>query len=330
MKNKENRMFMYEPKVSIVIPAYNAANFLAEAIESALAQTYPNIEILVVNDGSRDDGATAAVAEQYAGKIRYFEKENGGSSSALNCGIRNMTGEWFSWLSHDDLYEPEKIEKQIRLLNELPEEERSRQVLFCASECIDSQGKNITRADPGKLRGIYDTLESLKGNAYLVAEPTRFMFNGCSGLIHKSVFEEVGLFDESLRLLNDVDMWYRIYIGGYRIRYLPEVLVYWRIHDKQVSQSAGFSYHNPEQDRFWANALDWLENNHRDNPELFFLFGRNAYKKTRDAEGDRAFAILKELQPERKLALNLRKQYYRLYAKLRTMAKQIVLKLRTE
>lgn len=87
----------YHPKVSIVIPAYNASNYLSEAIDSALAQSYDNIEIIVVNDGSKDGGATAEVAKKYDDKIRYFEKENGGSSSALNVGVQNMTGEWFSW-----------------------------------------------------------------------------------------------------------------------------------------------------------------------------------------------------------------------------------------
>lgn len=112
-------MYFYKPKVSIVIPAYNASNFLEQAIDSALAQTYSNFEIIVVNDGSEDDGATAKVAEKYSGKIRYIEKQNGGSSSALNVGIQNMNGEWFSWLSHDDLYEPDKLEKQICYLRDL-------------------------------------------------------------------------------------------------------------------------------------------------------------------------------------------------------------------
>lgn len=102
----------YRPKVTIVIPAYNAANYLAEAVESAINQTYENIEIIVVNDGSNDNGATADVAKKYRNSIRYIEKGNGGSSSALNCGILNMTGEWFSWLSHDDLYCPDKVEKR--------------------------------------------------------------------------------------------------------------------------------------------------------------------------------------------------------------------------
>ena len=76
-----------QPKVSIVIPVYNGANYLGEAIDSALEQTYENIEIIVVNDGSTDDGATREIALSYGDRIRYFEKENGGVSSALNLGI---------------------------------------------------------------------------------------------------------------------------------------------------------------------------------------------------------------------------------------------------
>ena len=76
-------MSPYNPKVSIVIPAYNAANYLAEAIDSALNQTYPNIEIVVVNDGSNDDGITRQICQSYGDKIRYFEKENGGCAMPL-------------------------------------------------------------------------------------------------------------------------------------------------------------------------------------------------------------------------------------------------------
>ena len=117
------------PKVSIVIPVYNGANYLHESIDSALAQTYPNLEILVVNDGSTDDGATEAIALSYGDKIRYFCKENGGVSSALNLGIRNMTGDYFSWLSHDDAYEPEKVADSVSLLSAL--EQRDRILAMC-------------------------------------------------------------------------------------------------------------------------------------------------------------------------------------------------------
>ena len=106
----------FNPLVSIIIPVYNGGNYLAEAIDSALAQTYKNLEIIVVNDGSCDNGKTEEIALSYGDKIRYFRKENGGSSSALNYGIKQMNGEWFSWLSHDDLYYPEKIEKQVNYI----------------------------------------------------------------------------------------------------------------------------------------------------------------------------------------------------------------------
>ena len=100
---------VYQPKVSIIIPVYNGSNFLTEAINCAIAQTYKNIEIIVVNDGSKDNGATEEIALSYGDKIRYFYKENGGVSTALNFAFTKMTGEWFSWLSHDDVYEPNKI-----------------------------------------------------------------------------------------------------------------------------------------------------------------------------------------------------------------------------
>ena len=97
------------PLVSIIIPVFNGSDYLAEAIDSALNQTYTNIEILVINDGSNDLERTKSIAHLYGEKIRYFEKKNGGVSSALNLGIKEMKGEYFSWLSHDDNFNDTKI-----------------------------------------------------------------------------------------------------------------------------------------------------------------------------------------------------------------------------
>ena len=112
-------MSNFNPKISIIVPVYNGANYLKEAIESALAQTYKNIEIIVVNDGSNDAGLTEKTALSFGNKISYFSKPNGGTSSALNLGIKNMTGEYFSWLSHDDTYYPNKLKAQINVLSKL-------------------------------------------------------------------------------------------------------------------------------------------------------------------------------------------------------------------
>lgn len=107
---------MEKPIVSIVIPVYNGANYMKEAIDSALNQTYPNCEVIVVNDGSNDNGATEKIALSYGDRIRYIKKENGGVATAVNRGIKEMKGEYFSWLSHDDYYYPQKIEKQIEAI----------------------------------------------------------------------------------------------------------------------------------------------------------------------------------------------------------------------
>lgn len=316
--------------VSIVIPVYNGSNYVAEAIESALAQTYDNIEILVINDGSTDNGETEQIVMQFGGKIRYFGKENGGSSSALNCGIQNMSGEWFSWLSHDDLYYPNKVQRQVEYLNSLNLEacEKSEHIFFSAADLIDGDGRTIRKASPKKIQQIAAHIESMPGNEFLIAEPTSYNFHGCSCLIHRTAFEKVGLFDENLRLLNDVDMWYRLYSGGFKLHYLPEALVKGRVHAKQISRSIGYSYHNPEQDWFWERSFRWLEEKHPDTDELFWLFGRNAYLKTRTSDGDRAFAVVARLKPEKKLFLSAQRSGYILYAKARTLAKNIYLKLR--
>ncbi len=317
---------MYMPKISIVIPAYNAANYLSQAIESALGQTYPNVEIIVVNDGSKDDGATERIALSYGDRIRYFCKENGGSSSALNMGIANMTGEWFSWLSHDDLYTPDKIQKQIDYIDSLHigEEELHRSIFFSASELIDGEGNTIRTFRKEQEIKFKDTILSFPHNGYLIAEPTKFNFHGCSCLVHRSAFNDIGCFDENLRLLNDLDMWYRLYAANYKVHYISEPLVKGRIHAKQVSKSIGFSYHNGEQDMFWNRSLDWLLQNYPEE-ELLFRFGRNAYLKTRDEEGDRAFSFIKS-SPIRK---KMYKIVYKSRSGVRRLAKYIYLKIKT-
>ena len=318
---------MYNPKISIVIPAYNASNYLAEAIDSALAQTYSNVEIIVVNDGSRDNGATAEVAVKYGDKIRYFEKENGGSSSALNVGIANMKGEWFSWLSHDDLYTPDKLEKQVEYINSLGinTSELPKHIFFSDCELIDKNGKTIRSANESKALEMANKVNSFEHNGYLISEPTVYNFYGCSCLVHKDGFKEVGHFDEQLRLINDLDLWYRFYAANYKVHYIPKPLTKGRIHSQQVSKSIGYSYHNSEQDMFWNRSLDWLLANYPNDEDLLFKFGRNAYLKTRDQEGDRAFSYIKS----KKLKNKLLRIIYKKVASVKNAAKKLYLKIKT-
>lgn len=227
-----------KPLVSVVIPVYNGANYMREAIDSALAQTYENIEVIVVNDGSNDGGKTALVAQSYGNRIRYFEKENGGVSSALNLGIRNMHGEYFSWLSHDDVYFEDKIKLEIDALKELRPEEQNC-IVSCRSIYIDNQSQIMKKTPP----------YNLPPNALLAWDKVLHIllscgtFNGCALLIPKTVFAEVGLFDESMRFNQDGFMWNKIFLKGYSLLTVDRVGVKNRIHGEQFTQKGQDVFH---------------------------------------------------------------------------------------
>jgi glycosyltransferase involved in cell wall biosynthesis len=213
------------PKVSIVIPVYNGSNYLREAIDSALAQTYKNIEIIVVNDGSQDNGKTEEIAKSYGDKICYFSKNNGGVATALNFGIREMKGEYFSWLSHDDLYLPEKIQVQMDYLRK----ERRDVIVYSDCNFVDGKSRFIRRVtidpvEPGDFR--YALFVGL------------LPLHGCTLLIPKTCFEKVGFFNEQLKTSQDCEMWYRM-SNEYEFKHIPQALVNSRLHPEQGSRTMG-------------------------------------------------------------------------------------------
>lgn len=222
------------PLVSIVIPVYNGADYLKEAIDSALSQTYENIEIIVVNDGSTDHGETERIALSYGDKLRYIKKENGGVSSALNEGIRNMCGEYFSWLSHDDMYAPKKIESEIEALRLL---DKTKTIAICNYDKIDKASNKIEGEIKAFPSGVYEWAEA---TVYV----TNHGAHGCSLLIPKSAFDKVGLFDENLRYCQDIYMWWQLTLGGYGLAFCSYVGVHSRIHAKQLTQTGSKLYHH--------------------------------------------------------------------------------------
>lgn len=222
----------YQPKVTIIIPVYNGANFLSQAIESALSQTYENLEIIVVNDGSSDNGESERVALAYKDKITYYSKPNGGVSSALNFALERMNGEWFSWLSHDDLYYPEKIEKQIEFLNSLNKDDLSKTIVHCATESIDKNRRVIKRPSYKDIPEKENTLDTIIGNVY------NYRLSGCSFLIPHTCYETVGGFREDIRTVSDVEYWYRLLFAGYDFYCMKnDILVQNRSHGKQVGKT---------------------------------------------------------------------------------------------
>ena len=229
---------IFNPLVSIIIPVFNGSNFLSEAIDSALAQTYQNIEIIVVNDGSTDNGKTEQIILSYGDKIKYIKKKNGGVSSALNVGISEMKGEYFSWLSHDDKYTPQKIENQVKMLAQYPERPL---IAYCACVQIDKDSNIIT------WRNLDLPLQESKLNAWrdvLLIQLRKGTLNGCALLIHKSIFENCGYFDERLRFNQDAFMWYKIFIKGYGLLYSKYVGVQSRVHEQQLTQTGQELFHH--------------------------------------------------------------------------------------
>ena len=223
------------PLVSVIIPVYNGSNYLGEAIDSALAQTYPNIEIIVINDGSDDGGKTEELALSYGGRIRYIKKPNGGVSSALNEGIRRMNGKYFSWLSHDDKYAPDKIKRQTELIEQCDK----KTMCFCSVRKINAQSEFISNKTDLELRD--DTVLQSRDALYYSMSHT---MNGCSMLVPKAAFDECGGFDEDLRYCQDIFMWWKLLIKGYALAYCDFAGVYSRVHNAQLTGSNTEMYHH--------------------------------------------------------------------------------------
>jgi glycosyltransferase involved in cell wall biosynthesis len=218
----------YNPLVTIVIPVFNGGDYLKSAIDSALGQEYGNIEVIVVNDGSIDN--TDEIARSYGIRIRYFSKENGGVATALNLAIKKASGDYISWLSHDDCYLPKKISRQIEEIKKL--ENRAMTILFSS----------------GEVYNVIDNKEEYRGNLDLEISTSRQLtkmeslellfssqIHGCTLLIPKAAFETVGFFDETLFTTQDYHLWFKFIKAGYSFYYLPETLISTRHHEKQVT-----------------------------------------------------------------------------------------------
>ena len=163
----------YLPKVSIIIPVYNGEKYVKAAIKSALNQSYKNIEVIVINDGSTDN--TEKILKTFGDKIKYFNKENGGVSSALNLGIKKMKGDYFSWLSHDDLYKKNKIKKQIEYIQS---KDLNSVILYSDYQFINAKGRKIGKPikHNSTRLNLYNELSILTG-----------AINGISLLIPKEI-----------------------------------------------------------------------------------------------------------------------------------------------
>ncbi len=197
-------------KVSIIIPTYNQSRLLCLAVESVLAQTYPAVELIVVDDGSTDDTPTAM--QRYAGRITYIRQSNQGGDAAVSAGMRVASGEYLGVLNHDDLFMPTKIEKQVRILDTRPDVA----LCHCGYTYIDEKGDLLQN---------YTLLPDADVLKELIM--TNFIWSG-GPLLRRECVEDVGPGDDDL-WCSDWDMWLRIALAGYGFYCVQEPLGAYRI-----------------------------------------------------------------------------------------------------
>lgn len=212
-----------QPLVSAIIPTYNRAHIVCEAIDSILAQTYPNIETVVVDDGSTDD--TLEQLKKYGKRIRIISQKNAGPAIARNRGVAESTGELIAFLDSDDIWLPSKLERQVALMNKAGES-----VPCCLCNILmkwrDREFASFEKAwlRPKEPEGIWVNVDEVLA--------TRFVLFNQAVVIRREALLKTGGFDGSLRFMEDYDLPLRLSLIG-PWAYIAEPLVIWR--EMQVS-----------------------------------------------------------------------------------------------
>ncbi|PSO91469.1 MAG: glycosyl transferase family A [Cyanobacteria bacterium QS_3_48_167] len=201
------------PKVSVIIPAYKAITYLPETMEDVLSQTFDNFEVIVVNDGSTDE--TEQWVSQIAdSRVKLISQENRGLAGARNTGINHARGKFIAFLDADDLWDPTKLEKQVRIL----EENSEVGLVYTWVAYIDEQGKSTGRVFKNQAEG--DVWKELIEHNIVEC--------GSVAMVRRYCFETCGVFDRNLgSFVEDWDMWLRI-ASRYAFKVIKEPLVYYR------------------------------------------------------------------------------------------------------
>jgi glycosyltransferase involved in cell wall biosynthesis len=211
------------PLVSVIIPTFNRAAMVTEAVASVLNQTYPDLEILVVDDGSTD--GTAAALEAFGGRIRVLRQDTRrGVSAARNVGLQAARGEWLALLDADDLWLPEKLARQMAYLADRPE------LLICQTEEIwVRRGVRVNKPLSHRMAAGHIFLPSLE----------RCLVSPSAVVLHRGLLDRHGGFDEALPAAEDYDLWLRL-SWRYEVGLVPEPLLVKRGgHDDQLSRQWG-------------------------------------------------------------------------------------------
>ena len=220
-------------RVSVVIPTYNRAEFVREAIESVLQQDYPDVELIVVDDGSRD--CTAAVVGEFGPALRYLWQENRGVSAARNCGVAASTGDLIAFLDSDDLWAPRKVSAQVAYFEAHPEAQACH-----TDEVWIRHGVRVNERRIHRKQGGWQFLASLP----------RCLISPSAIMMRRRLWERLGGFDESLPACEDYDLWLRL-TAVTPVGFLPDRLV-----TKRGGHADQLSRITPALDRYRIRALE--------------------------------------------------------------------------
>jgi glycosyltransferase involved in cell wall biosynthesis len=226
------------PRVTVIIPCYNREKYLRQAIDSVLGQTWPNVELVVVDDGSTD--GSAEVLKSYGDRIRVLThpgRANRGQSASINLGLASSESEYVAILDSDDWWAEDKLRLQVEYLEANPD-----------FGLVYGNGYQVTESGERKWR-IYDRGHTDESDPARVLADCYFLVPNNS-LVRRRVFDEVGGFDESLRAAQDHDMAIRI-AEATKIAYIPEDLFFYRRHDDSISKKGTKTR--------WTNGFHILE-----------------------------------------------------------------------
>jgi len=210
------------PRVSVVIPVYKVAEYIAETLDSALAQTYKNFEIIVVNDGSPDTARLEKILANYFTKIIYLKQENGGASAARNAAIWEARGSLLAFLDGDDVWYPEKLALQTAFLDA-----NDYKMIYCNALLFGEplyDGKTFMQGAPSK--GKVTTESLLEGRCNVLTS---------GSIVFKELLMKYGLFDVKAIRVEDFELWFRLCKNGVKIGYQEKVMVKYRIREGSLT-----------------------------------------------------------------------------------------------
>lgn len=212
--------------ISVLMPAYNSAPYIGRTLESVLAQSYKNFEVIVIDDGSTD--GTYEVAKKYESKsIKVVQQENIGQSATENKAYSLSQGDYIEFLDADDLLSPDKFERQVRMLEESPEG----RVATCAWARFYEDPKEADFS-PKTNWGDFHPVDWL-----IVTWENNLMMHGATWLIPRGICEKAGPWNEELSLINDFDYFPRVLLASSGIKFCAEAKTYYRTFTKSAASN---------------------------------------------------------------------------------------------